>query len=130
MSVKLFMVVFSIIGHFCFGQIDFKSSKEDFKVTIPVDPTEEVDTMSTEFGRLTRYLMMAQTVDHGKNLMYTVEILDLSNTEKEISIDKLKAHFINRKSSNNMGFTLVKEQRLDEMAKPFEIELIFADQHG
>jgi hypothetical protein len=99
-------------------------------VTVPVDPSEKVDTVQTEFGQVPRYLMMSKTVDHGKNLMYTVEILDLSNADKEINIDKLKSHFINRKSSNDMGFKLIKEERLNEMTKPYEFELIFADRHG
>lgn len=80
------------IGHLSYGQIEFKSYNETFTVTVPVDPTEKVDTVETEFGLLPRYLMMAQTVDHGKNLMYVIEILDLSNTDKEINIDKLKLH--------------------------------------
>jgi len=130
MRVKLLGLVLSVIGHLCYGQIDFKSTKETFVVTVPVDPTEKIDTVETEFGQLPRYLMMAKTVDHGKNLIYIVEVLDLSHADKEINIDNLKLHYIKRKSSNDMGFKLIKEEKLNEVTKPYEIELIFADRHG
>jgi hypothetical protein len=130
MRARLLGLIFSIIGHLCYGQVDFKSSREIFTVTVPVDPTEQIDTVDTEFGKLPRYLMMAKTVDHGKNLMYIVEVLDLSNADKEINIDNLKQHYIKRKSSNDMGFKLMKEEKLNEMTKHYEIELIFADKHG
>ena len=130
MRVKLLVLILITIGHLSYGQIEFKSNKETFTVNVPVDPTEKIDTVETEFGQLPRYLMMAQTVDHGKNLMYVVEILDLSNADKEINIDKLKSHFILRKSSNDMGFKLMKEEKLSEMTRPYEVELIFADRHG
>jgi hypothetical protein len=74
--------------------------------------------------------MMAKTVDHGKNLMYTVEILDLSKSNSETTIDNLKSHFIKRKTSGDMGFTLVKEGKISEATKPYETELIFADRYG
>ena len=99
-------------------------------MSVPVDPSEKIDTVQTEFGQVPRYLMMAKTVDHGKNLLYTVEILDLSNADKEIDIDRLKSHFIKRKSSNEMQFKLIREERLNESTKPYELELIFADGHG
>ena len=130
MRVTLLGLIVITIGQLCYGQVDFKSSDEVFTVTVPVDPTEQIDTVDTEFGQLPRYLMMAKTVDHGKNVMYIVEILDLSNADKEINIENLKFHFIKRKFSDDMGFRLVKEEKLNETTKPYEMELIFADQHG
>lgn len=130
MRITLLGLFFSIAGHICIGQIEFKSSQGIFTVIIPVKPSEKIDTVQTEFGQLQRYLMMAKTVDHGKNLMYTVETLDLSNVDQEISIEELKSHFIKRKTSSNMGFSLVKEEKMTKSSKAYEIELIFADQHG
>lgn len=130
MRAILLGLILCTIGHLCFGQISFKSSKENFTVSVPVDPSEKIDTVQTEFGQVPRYLMMAKTVDHGKNLLYTVEILDLSNADKEINIDRLKSHFIKRKSSNEMQFKLIREERLNESTKPYELELVFADGHG
>jgi hypothetical protein len=130
MRVKLSVLILITVGQLCYGQVDFKSTKETFTVKVPVDPTEKVDTVETEFGQLPRYLMMAKTVDHGKNLLYVVEILDLSNAGSEINIDNLKLHYIKRKSSGDMGFRLIKEEKIDGTTKPYEIELIFADKHG
>jgi hypothetical protein len=130
MRVKLLGLILITVGHLSYGQIDFKSRLENFTVTVPVQPSEKLDTVDTEFGQLPRYLMMAQTVDHGKNLMYTVEILDLTKSENEITIDNLKSHFIKRKASGKLIHTLVKERKINEPTMPYEIELIFADQHG
>jgi hypothetical protein len=130
MRVKIIGLILITIGHLSYGQIEFKSVKEAFTVIVPVDPTEKKDTVQTEFGQLPRYLMMAQTIDHGKNLLYTVEILDLSKSDNEITFDNLKSHFIRRKTSNDMGFALVKEEKINEPTKPYEIQLIFADKHG
>ena len=130
MRVKLLGLILTTVGQLCYGQVDFKSTKEAFTVKVPVDPTEKVDTVETEFGQLPRYLMMAKTVDHGKNLLYVVEILNLSDTGGEIDIDKLKSHYIRRKSSGDMGFKLIKEERISGTTKPYEMELVFADKHG
>jgi hypothetical protein len=130
MRVKLLALILITVGQLCYGQVDFKSTKETFAVKVPVDPTEKFDTVETEFGQLPRYLMMAKTVDHGKNLLYVVEILDLTYAGKEINIDNLKLHYIKRKSSSDIGFKLIKEETISGTTKPYEIELIFADKHG
>lgn len=128
---KVFLsILFLLVYLASFGQIQFKSSYENFQIELPVVPTEKVDTIQTEFGYLPRYLMMSTTVDHGRNLMYTVEVLSFLKDNEPLSLLKLKNSFIQRKRTGDLKFFLLEEKLNKEQSDPYEVELVFVDSHG
>lgn len=111
------------------AQITFRSATQGFSVSVPVEPTEAIDTVDTEVGRVKRYLMTARTVEYSNN-MYMVEILDLSMVNREVSFDELKRHLIARKTSGEIAFKVLKEGKINDPARPYVVEIILADEHG
>jgi len=86
--------------------------------------------LNTDLGQVPRYLMMAETVDHGRTLLYTVEILDLTGIIESTDFGLLRNFFIERKTKGNSGFRLIKEETIKDPSNPFEIKMVFADKHG
>lgn len=129
-TLSLGLLLFVALIQYVYGQTEFKSVMGKFTVGVPNDPIEKIDTIATEFGRIPRYSMVAKSVEKGNNLMYIVEILDFSKIENVLSIEDLKSSHIKRRTSNDIGFTLVKEEKLSDSTKSYEYELIFTDKYG
>jgi len=112
------------------AQLTFESQQENFKVEIPVEPTEKIDTIQSDYGPIPRYLMLCKSVDHGRNLLYSVEIMNIENNQ-ELTFEDLKANYISRKQaiSGNISFELVRESNVD-IPEPYNIELVFLDRNG
>ena len=115
-----------------YSQIDFKefkSKQEKFSISIPVDPsTEQLDTVEVEQGLLPRYLLMVETTEHGRNLLYTVEVLHLDKlNDSDLDITFLTQYVVNKK--NIGGFTLLDKKKNTDSNDPYEVELVFKDAH-
>jgi hypothetical protein len=124
------LIILNILGQYCFGQSDFKSDLGNYSVTIPSKAYEKIDTVKTEFGKFPRYLMLTEIYSKGRNLVsFRIEILDYSNTGREIPLDSLKSFFVNRKKmeSADRGFYIIKEEKINDPTLPYQMELILTD---
>lgn len=128
---KVFLcILFVLLCLASFGQVQFNSSYEDFQIDLPVVPSEKLDTIFTEFGHLPRYLMISKTVDHGRNLIYTVEVLSFQKGNEPLTLLQLKNFLIQRKRTGKLKFYILEEKVNKEESDPYEVELVFVDAYG
>lgn len=130
--MKYCLLILTFIGSTnLFGQITFESEMANFKVDVPVEPTEQLDTIQTDYGLIPHYLMLSKSIDHGRNLLYSVEIMDIKEVNSDLTYEDLKDNYISRKESKsgNISFELVRESEQD-IPEPYDVELVFLDRNG
>ncbi|MEQ8711520.1 MAG: hypothetical protein RIC80_00795 [Cyclobacteriaceae bacterium] len=126
----IFLLIAISISTTLSAQITFESKLENFKIKLPVKPTEGIDTIQSDYGPIPRYLMLCKSIEHGRNLLYTVEIMNIEDIP-DITFEDLKANYISRKQSvsGNISFELVHESK-ENVPVPYDIELVFLDRNG
>jgi hypothetical protein len=126
-----FLIIVFLISFRAPAQIIFESKIAKFKVDLPTEPTEKIDTINSDFGLIPRYLMMAESIDRGRNLLYSVEILNTKEVESDLKFKDLKKNYIARKLSRSgkISWELVREST-NGIQEPYAEELVFLDKSG
>ncbi|MEQ8925524.1 MAG: hypothetical protein RLO81_06895 [Fulvivirga sp.] len=59
-----------LISSSLMAQLTFESKSGKFKVDVSVEPTEEIDTIQSDYRLIPWYKMISTSVNHGRNLLY------------------------------------------------------------